>query len=104
MTNDTLLQEPLYLSAVYWITREPINFPANNPLCFALLYSPHHLAEYRTPRHLCRAFFNEYLNDVELFALGERMQFRQLRLDRQNLFVFDISAFASVKKIFVHKS
>ncbi|HCR52597.1 TPA: hypothetical protein DIV48_03060 [Candidatus Kaiserbacteria bacterium] len=96
MANDALLQKPLNLSAVHGITREPINLPANNPLRLTLLYPRHHIAEYRTARHLRRAFFYEYLNDVELFALCKGTKLGVPAFNGQHLLVLNIGAFAGV--------
>ena len=99
MHDNLILQKPLYLPAVYGVSCEPVNLPTDNPLCFTLLYSRHHLIEHRTAGLLCRLLLYEYLNDVELFALSERLKLGELRLNGEGLFILDIGTFACVEKV-----
>ncbi|MEK7144916.1 MAG: hypothetical protein AAB794_03635 [Patescibacteria group bacterium] len=94
--NIPILQKPLDLSAVHGIASQAVNLPTHDTLRLALLYSRHHLAEHRTAGHLRGLLLDEYLNDVELFTLGKGAKLGELAVDRQNLFVFNISRFSGV--------
>ncbi|OGG49701.1 hypothetical protein A2763_03410 [Candidatus Kaiserbacteria bacterium RIFCSPHIGHO2_01_FULL_54_36] len=64
VANHALLQKPLYLSAVYRIAREPVNFPANYSLRFTAPNARHHVVEYRATRNLRGFLFDELDGDL----------------------------------------
>src|SRR3989344_7769466 len=100
VTEHAFLQKPLHLSAVYRITSQAVNLPTNDALCLALLNPLEHFIEHWAAGHLCGAFFNKLLRDMEIVAVGNLAQFGKLRLAGENLLVLDIGAFAGVKKVF----
>src|SRR3989344_6984648 len=94
--NYSLLQKPLYFSAINGITRQAVNFPANNSLRFARLYFFHHFIKDRATGNFCGSFFNKLGNDIQIFTLCQFSQFGELGFNREDLLVLDISTFASV--------
>ena len=96
MCDDLVLQKPLNLPTVHGISREAVYLPTHDALRLTLLYSRHHIVKHRTTGLLGGLLLYEYLNDVELFELGERLQFR---LNRENLLILDVGIFACVEKI-----
>src|SRR3989338_5198655 len=100
--NYSLLQKPLDFSAINGITRQAVNFPANNSLRFARLYFFHHFIKDRATGNFCRSLFYKFFSDMKIFPLCQFSQFGELSFNREDLFVLNISRFASVKKIFKH--
>lgn len=99
MANDTLLQKPLYLPAVHRISREPVNLPADDSLRLAAFNAAHHIAEKWAAGHFRASLFYKLIGNFQLLASRERAKFHQLRLNRENLLVLDIGAFAYIQKI-----
>ncbi|OGG56727.1 hypothetical protein A2680_02135 [Candidatus Kaiserbacteria bacterium RIFCSPHIGHO2_01_FULL_55_37] len=99
MTNDVLLQKPLNLSAINWVSREAIYLPTNYSLRFATPNARHHVVEYRAAGDFCGFLFHKLLYNFQTIASREHAKFCKLRLNGQHLLVLDIGAFASVEKI-----
>jgi hypothetical protein len=78
--------------------------PCENPVRLAGLNARQHVVENRSARRLGRLFFNEFGDDVDLFARREFAQFVELRINGHDLLVLDIGGFTGVKKQCIHKS
>src|SRR3989338_6484837 len=102
MLDYVLLEHPLNFSAIHRITRQAVNFPTNNSLRFAVLNTRKHSIKNRATGNFCRSFFYKLIRDINIFSLSEFSQFGELPFNRKNLFIFNISAFASIEKIFLH--
>ena len=76
--------------------------PRENPVRFAGLNACKHVVENRSAGSFGRLFFNQFGNDVDLFALGEFAQFINLRVNGQDLLVLNIGGFAGVEKKVFH--
>src|SRR3990167_6159844 len=91
MLNYSLLEHPLYFSAINRIARQAVNFPANNSLRFTFLNFCKHFIKYWSARNFCRSFFYKLVRDRNIFTLSKFSQFGELGFNREDLFVLNIS-------------
>src|SRR3989344_2698409 len=102
MCDHALLKKPLNLPAVHRIASQAIYLTTNNALCFSRLYATEHIVKDRATGHFCRTLFNKFIGNNKTLTLGECSQFGELAFNGDDLFVLDIGAFATIKKVFRH--
>ncbi|MFA5991543.1 MAG: hypothetical protein WC794_04855 [Candidatus Doudnabacteria bacterium] len=96
MLNNIFLQEPTNLSAIYRVTSQAVQLPANNTLSFALLYAGQHISKHRATRFFGRTLFHKFSHDVYLFVFCQLTQNSQLIFYGPDLLIFHIGGFAHI--------
>ena len=98
--EDVLLEHPADVSAIHWIARESIQFPAQDAVGFAAVDASKQVAENGPPWSFGGLGFRERVRNVQVVALGNGLEFLDLGVNGCDLPIFAFCGFAGVDEVF----